>query len=93
VREHLALGFGTGVLVCNPIPPADEMPRELYEEALSGALAAAELAGVRGREVTPYLLEQMRQRTGGTSLAANVALLRNNARVAARLAVEMARHR
>lgn len=90
VRTHFDLNFGSGVLVGNPIPEADEMPRELYETALAAALAAAEVARVRGRDVTPFLLDQMRQRTGGASLSANVALLRNNARVAARLAAVLA---
>lgn len=89
VRTHFAMGFGTGVVVANPIPEADEMPHEIYEKALAKALAAVEREGVAGRAVTPFLLEQMRVRTGGASLEANVALLRNNARVAARLAAAL----
>ncbi len=91
VRTHFSLGMGTGVLIANPIPEADEMPRELYERALGEALAAAEREGVRGRAVTPFLLDRMRAITGGTSVTVNLALLRNNARVAARLAAALAR--
>jgi pseudouridine-5'-phosphate glycosidase len=91
VRTHFSLGTGTGVLVANPIPEADEMPRELYERALGEALAAAERERVRGRAVTPFLLDRMRAITGGESVRVNLALLRNNARVAARLAAAIVR--
>jgi len=86
-RLHLSLGLGSGVLVANPIPVEDEMPAELYDRAISQALADADTSGVRGRTLTPFLLERMREVTGGDSVRANVALLRNNARVAAELAV------
>jgi pseudouridine-5'-phosphate glycosidase len=89
VSAHFRLGLGTGVLVANPIPEPDQMPLELYERALGEALAAAKAEGVRGRAVTPFLLDRMRSITGGESVKANLALLRNNARVAARLAVTL----
>ena len=88
VRVHLSLGLGTGVLIANPIPIADEMPSQLYEHALQTALAEAETRGIRGREVTPFLLDRMRSLTGGESVRVNVALLSHNAQVAAALAVE-----
>jgi pseudouridylate synthase len=91
IAAHASLGLGTGVLVGNPIPEADELPTAIYEPALAGALAAAAERGVRGRAVTPFLLEQMRERTGGASVTANLALLRNNAAVAAELARALAR--
>ena len=87
VRLHLSLGLGTGVLVANPIPRADEMPADLYERALRTALSAAHSDRIRGRAVTPFLLDRMRAVTGGASVRANVALLRHNAKVAAALAV------
>ena len=87
VRLHLSLGLGTGVLIANPIPVADEMASELYERALHTALADAEARGIRGRGVTPFLLDRMRAVTGGESVRVNVALLRHNAQVAAALAV------
>ena len=90
VKQHFALGTGTGVLVASPIPSADEMPEALYERSLAEALEAAAREGVGGRAVTPFLLERMRKATGGESLKANVALLRNNARVAGLLAAAMA---
>ncbi len=91
VRAHFTLGFGTGVVVANPIPEADELPRELYERSLAGALAAAKESGVRGRDVTPFLLEHLRGSTGGGSVKANLSLLEHNARVAAALAGALVR--
>lgn len=91
VRAHFELGFGTGVVVGNPIAAEDELPQQIYERALSSALAAANGQGLKGRDVTPFLLEQMRVLTAGKSVAVNEALLVNNARVAAGLAGEMAR--
>lgn len=93
VRTHFELGFGTGVVVANPIPGTDEMPLELYARALRHALDDAVTEGIRGRAVTPFLLERMRAVTGGESVRANLALLRNNARVAAKLAAALGRDR
>jgi pseudouridine-5'-phosphate glycosidase len=89
-RAHFALGLGTGVLIGNPIPAADELPAEAYEQALETALAEAEGQGVRGRSVTPFLLERLRALSEGESVRANLALLKNNARVAAQLASALA---
>jgi pseudouridylate synthase len=87
VRVHLSLGTGTGVLIANPIPAADEMPVELYDRAIHTALSDADAGGIRGRALTPFLLDRMRVLTGGASVRANVALLRHNAEVASALAV------
>ena len=87
VRLHLSLGLGTGVLVANPIPVEDEMASELYDRALRTALSEAETRGIRGRAVTPFLLDRMRAVTNGESVRVNVSLLRHNAQVAAALAV------
>ena len=89
INAHLALGVGSGVLVANPIPEEDELPRDMYESALASALADVDARGLSGREVTPFLLERLRELTGGDTVRANVALLRNNARVAALLAVAL----
>jgi len=90
-RAHWTLGSRTGVLIANPIPEADELPRAAYEQALQGALAEAAERGLRGREVTPFLLDRLRELSGGATVKANLALLRNNARVAAELARTLAR--
>jgi pseudouridine-5'-phosphate glycosidase len=86
MRAHFALGLGTGVLIANPIPASDELPIETYERALKTALSDVEKHDVRGRSVTPFLLERLRALSEGESGRANLALLTNNARVAAQLA-------
>ncbi len=99
VRVHWSLGTGagartrwagTGIVVANPIPAEHELPLDLYEPALERALADAAAAGVRGRDVTPFLLERLRLLTAGRSVLSNLALLRHNARVAAALAGALA---
>jgi pseudouridine-5'-phosphate glycosidase len=90
VRTHFALGLETGVLIANPIPASDELPAETYEQALDTALSDAARQKVRGRRVTPFLLERLRALSEGESVRANLALLTNNARVAAQLARALA---
>jgi pseudouridine-5'-phosphate glycosidase len=90
VRTHFSIEPSTGVLVVNPIPEHDELPEELYDRALRTALSEAAAQRVCGRAVTPFLLERMRALTGGASVRANLALLRHNAQVAARLAIDLA---
>lgn len=89
IRVHFEIGPPTGVVVANPVPLADEMPQDVYEAALAAALAAADEAGIRGRDVTPFLLDRMRAATGGASVVVNRALLINNAAVAAEIAVAL----
>jgi len=86
IRMKWALGLEGGVLVTVPVPEEAELPRELAEKAIERALAAAEEQGVMGKALTPFLLGQIAQSTGGASVEANIALLRNNAAVAARIA-------
>ena len=83
VGAHFKLGIGTGIVIGNPIPEKDELPADVYDHALAAALRAPEAAG---RDATPALLEAVRQASGGRSVDANRALLRNNARVAGELA-------
>jgi pseudouridylate synthase len=78
-----------GLVVANPIPATDEMDPELHHRVLASALAAAEAAGIRGKDVTPFLLDHIHRETDGASLAANVALVRANARLAAEIAAEL----
>ena len=65
IRTHFSLGLGTGVLIANPIPASDELPTETYERALETALSDAERRQLRGRSVTPFLLERLRALTEG----------------------------
>ena len=86
---HWGLGADSGVLVVNPVPGEAEMDAEVYDRALAQALADAARRAASGRGVTPFLLDRMRELTGGASVTANLALLRHNARVAAELAAAM----
>lgn len=75
-----------GILVANPIPMADEIPAAAIENRIRDALSQAARAGIAGKEVTPFLLARIRDLTEGESQRANVALVRNNARLAAEIA-------
>ena len=89
-RTRGALGIPGGALVCNPVPTEDEIPFERVSQWIAQALAEAHDRGVSGKEVTPHLLARMNELSGGESLRANVSLVRNNARLAARIAVALA---
>jgi pseudouridine-5'-phosphate glycosidase len=83
-----ALGTDTAALVvANPLPAGDEMDRGRHDELLADGLAAADAAGVRGKGVTPFLLEWFHRESHGESLRANVAIILRNAGLAARIAV------
>jgi pseudouridine-5'-phosphate glycosidase len=91
-RAHLtraALGLEGGQLVCNPVPQPDEIPHAEIAPVIDRALAEAEAAGIKGKAVTPFLLARVMEHSQGRSLAANVALIENNARLAARVAVAL----
>jgi pseudouridylate synthase len=90
LAQHRLLGLRGGVLVVNPIPAVDELPAEEIDTRIAEAIADAERAGVTRKEVTPYLLARVNELTGGRSLTANIALIRNNAALAARTAVALA---
>ena len=84
---------GGGLVVANPITPAEELDPMVIDEAIATALAEAERDGIRGKAVTPYLLERLEALTGGTSLDANIALVLDNAAVGAAIAVAYAGQR
>jgi pseudouridine-5'-phosphate glycosidase len=90
VRARKELGLPGGVLVANPIPAIDDIPAAEMRPAIAAAVADAATAGIIGKAVTPYLLDAILKKTGGRSLTANIALIRNNARLAAEIAVAMA---
>ena len=89
VRARDALGLSSAVLVTVPVPREFEVDAALMREALAEALREAEGRGVAGRELTPFLLSRMSRGSGGATLRANTALLDNNARVAASVAVAL----
>ncbi len=84
------LGLETGTVIAAPIPNADALETEAVSAWIEAALLAADAQGVAGKAVTPFLLQHLAQATGGAALKANVALARNNARIAAEIAVALA---
>jgi pseudouridine-5'-phosphate glycosidase len=82
--------LGRGMLVVTPVPAVDALEQELHDTALADALLAAAAEGVVGAAVTPFVLGRIAAATDGASIPANLALVENNARLAARLAVEQA---
>lgn len=89
-RLRAALGLEGGQLIANPIPQEAEIPRAEMAPLVDEAVAAADSAGVRGKAVTPFILAHVLQATEGRSLTANVALVLNNARLAAAIAIALA---
>jgi pseudouridylate synthase len=88
-RRELALD-GAALVVANPLAPGEQLDPELHRRVLEDALAAAERGGVRGRDVTPFLLARFHAETAGESLAVNVRLVLRNAELAARIAAAAA---
>ena len=87
-REQLARG--AGIVIAVPVAAGDALERREAEAEVARALERAEREGVRGAALTPFLLTRLSDATGGRSLAANVSLLRANARIAAQIALALA---
>jgi pseudouridine-5'-phosphate glycosidase len=90
VATHLGLGLGSGILVTVAVPEADALPRADADAAIGQATADAERGGIHGPALTPWILARVAELTSGASVRANRALIANNARLAARLAVALA---
>lgn len=84
------LGISGGVSIVNPIPAEDEIPAAEINSIIDQALLDMDAAGVSGKEATPFLLGRIVEITGGSSLVANIALVKNNARFGTQLAIEYA---
>ena len=84
-----SLGIEGGMLVANPVPSADEIPREEMETFIQTALKAADEQAVTAKAVTPFLLAHIFHQTSGRSLKTNIALVENNARLAAEIALAL----
>lgn len=82
---------GCGVVIANPIPEEEQLAPDFHDRALETALRELERRDIRGKDVTPFLLERFREATGGKSLRVNERIIRNNARLAARIAVTLSR--
>jgi pseudouridine-5'-phosphate glycosidase len=91
LAARLALGGG-GMLLGVPVPEAEALPETASRAAIETALVQIRDTGITGKAVTPFLLSAIKEATGGRSLHANIALIRNNARVGTEVAVALARH-
>ncbi len=88
-RAQRALGLRTGMLVTQPVPAAAALDEGVANTAIEQALAAAAEQGIRGKTLTPFLLSHIAASTGAASLRANLALLENNARLGAQIALSL----
>ena len=89
IRTKWQLGLTGGVVVSNPVPAESAMKNEEIDGIIAQALREADAQGVKGKAVTPFLLARIKDLTGGRSLATNIALVKHNALVGARLAVAL----
>lgn len=89
IAAQRRLGLG-GLLVANPIPPEYALDADAIEREIAAAVEAAAASGIAGAALTPFLLGRLNEATGGTSLAANIALVRNNVAVAGEIALAYA---
>jgi pseudouridine-5'-phosphate glycosidase len=80
-----------GLVIANPIPEQEQLGPDLHDRALQEGIVELKRRGVRGKDVTPFLLERFREATGGASLRVNENIIRNNARLAARIAGALSR--
>jgi pseudouridylate synthase len=90
IRTQRALGYPSGTLIANPVDGAYEIPAGEIGAHIDAAVAAAQATGISGKDVTPFLLDRLLDLTRGRSLTTNIALIKNNARLAAAIAVELA---
>ena len=90
MKVSYGLDFDGGILVANPIPEEDEIPASEINAIIDQALAEERAAGIKGKDSTPFLLAKIVELTEGRSLGTNIALVYNNAKVGAQIAVEYA---
>jgi pseudouridine-5'-phosphate glycosidase len=88
-RAHWSAGLQSAVLVANPIPSGEAIPASDMEPHIDQANREAHTKGVRGKELTPFLLQRITELTEGRSMQANLSLLLNNARLAAQISVSL----
>jgi len=89
IHAKWALGLTGGVVIANPVPEVAAMPMEEIESITQSALQEADAQGIKGKAITPFLLNRIKQMTAGRSLETNIALVKNNAVVGARLALAL----
>lgn len=84
------LGLTSGQLFCNPIPEEHEIPTSEIHKIIAEAVETARKKGVTGKDNTPYILARIKEKSGGKSIPANKALVMDNARIGAEVAVQLA---
>ena len=89
INASKALGYPGGMLVVNPIPEEYSMDADVINKAIDDAIEEAKAQGIKGKETTPFLLAKIKDITGGSSLAANIQLVYNNVRLAAKIAANL----
>ena len=89
IRAMQDLGLGGGMIIANPVPEEFALSMEYMNEIIEETVSAAEKEGIKGKKLTPYLLNKIKVLTGGKSLKANIELVKNNARVGAKIAYEL----
>ncbi len=92
IHNKWTLGLDGGIVIANPVPHDFAMDSQIMEKVIADALEESVRQHIQGKAVTPFLLEKIKELTGGQSLETNVALVKNNAHLGAKLAVEMNRH-
>ena len=90
-QKNIETGMTNAILIANPVPLNHEIPRKEMEPVITGAVENARKTGIPGKEVTPFLLEQIVRATGGRSLKTNIALALNNVQLGANIARELSR--
>ena len=90
-KAGIDMGMKSGMLVTNPIPEEFAMPKEVIDRAIDQAIGECNANGIHGKETTPFLLARVAELTGGDSLASNIRLVFNNAKVAAQTACAYAK--
>jgi pseudouridine-5'-phosphate glycosidase len=91
IQTKWALGLAGGIVISNPVPSVDAMPKSEIDAMTAQALNEAASQGITGKAVTPFLLGRIKALTAGRSLTTNIALVKNNARVGAQLALALAK--
>lgn len=91
IKRHFALPSSGGVVVGNPVPATEALDSDETSAIVAAAVEEADENGVAGKDITPFLLQRIVERTDGRSLTANIALIKHNARLGAEIAVALAR--
>ncbi|WP_425388867.1 pseudouridine-5'-phosphate glycosidase [Bacillus marinisedimentorum] len=89
IRIKWELGLEGGIVVANPVPEKDALSEDFISSVIENALAEAKARNITGKDVTPFLLSRVKDLTEGKSLETNIALVKNNAQIAASIAVNM----